>query len=110
MDIIDLASPATWPRDVHDAVAAIAEEVRGWRGLRPGFPACDLPGRDYEYATVAEERVRRAIGDRLVAAYHATRLLPHEELMIRDEGLLVLTDELRDRKLAEAVKAMRRPH
>lgn len=103
--MIDLASPATWPRDVHDAVSAVADEVRDQQEVRPDFPACDLRLHDYEFAGVAEERVRRAIGDRLLQAYHATRLLPHEEAMIRSEGLLVLSDDLRDRKLAEAVNA-----
>jgi hypothetical protein len=121
MEILDLGDPQRWPDGPRAVVEEIAAEVSTRideiedQTLDPdeygepeelGFPACDLPSLDDDYSEQAETRLRAALGgDRLVAAHHASRLLPHEEDWIRAGGLLILTEDLIAEKLRRAAEA-----
>jgi hypothetical protein len=62
-------------------------------------PTYELEVGSYEESLQVELAFRDLIGDRFITYYHATRLLPHEEQMFCDDGLLVLSDALRHHRL-----------
>ncbi|HWL36688.1 MAG TPA: hypothetical protein VNQ77_10880 [Frankiaceae bacterium] len=104
---IDLAHPASWPdrlREVTTALAAQVETLLDGTGVH----ASELAAVNRSFAAAAEAQTRAAIGTHLIGAMHATRLLPHEATSIRRDGLSMLTDEMRDGKLAAAATAY--PH
>ncbi len=65
-------------------------------------PFDELGWADFE----TEERLLRSeLQPHRLVGYHATRLLPHEIEDVRDRaGLQILTEDLRRRKVAEAIK------
>jgi hypothetical protein len=111
-DVIDLGNPATWPESTRTFLEEISSEVAGWREVDAETAATDLSQLALEHpsdlfdpnAEDVESRFRETMGDRLVLAYHATRLLPHEFTWIRSHGLEVLSWELVERKLLAAAK------
>jgi hypothetical protein len=84
---VDPDDPTGWPTSVTSIVASA------------GGPDLALPwGHD------ADTELRDALGEASLLAYHATRLLPHEEEQIRGHGLRLLTEELIDHRLTAAVE------
>lgn len=105
MDVLDLGDPLTLPDEVLAVVEELVEEVRTWPDVDADFPACDLLSARFGYSEQVEPRLRAALDGHLFAAYHATRLLPHEIPWVESEGLRILTDDLVDEKLARAADA-----
>ncbi len=88
MEVVDVDDARTWPEEVSGAVAF-------WRQELSGTASC---ASDLEVPPEVEETFPRMFRGRLLRAYHATRLLPHEAVSIRVDGLRRLTAELvRDR-------------
>jgi hypothetical protein len=98
--LVDLAVADTWPTDVRALLRGVASTF----GKRPHPYATDLKyGRDFGESL--EQELRRLLGSRPIAMYHATRLLPEEIESVKVEGLLLQTAELRARKLGRLVAA-----
>lgn len=99
VEVIDPGSPQSWPDDIRAETERLAKIVRSIPGNQPTRPSYEMtlgfPERDFK----AEREFRDFIGDRHVAYYHATRLLPHEDQMFIEGGLQVLSDDLRNRRL-----------
>jgi hypothetical protein len=90
VDAIDVDDQATWPDE-------LLEQVDAWlAALEPGqeYPGdLDLP---------QDEWAPELLAGRPLRAYHATRLLPHEVLRVLAEGLLPLTRDLVESRIAGA--------
>lgn len=88
--VIDIDDQATWP-------AELLEQVDAWlEALEPGQEYTgdlDLP---------QDEWTPDLLDGRPLRAYHATRLLPHEVRRVWAEGLLPLTHELVESRIAAA--------
>ncbi len=104
MDVIDPGDPTTWHDDIRNEVDRLANLCRA-NSENIGRPSFELEiGVDsWDQSFEAERAFRDLIGDRLITYYHATRLLPHEDQMYFDDGLLVLSDDLRDRRLDRVI-------
>jgi hypothetical protein len=61
--------------------------ANAYRGITPYVSDLPLP---FEL----EDEFQHGLAGHLLRAYHATRLLPHEVEMIREQGLRLLTEEL----------------
>lgn len=83
--VVDLADVSTWPGE--------AETV-----LRGKADSDDPEGDDDDL----EKSLRAALAGRSILAYHGTRLLPAEAAAVRQVGLRVLTNDLRQTKLQSA--------
>lgn len=85
--------PQTWPDHVRDLMTDVAETLRG--------------STEYVADLEVPEGDTHDIHDALVGStwrlYHCTRLLPHERDVILATGLAPASDDLVDRKLADAV-------
>lgn len=95
--MLDLDVVGSWPSEVLTAVDwTLAHRV-------------DLVGTEYsdeiELSLSEGELIGQAIGDTQMALYHATRLLPHEVISIRERGLLPLTPDLVNLRLDAAIAA-----
>lgn len=94
-DVLDIDDPSTWHLDIQYAVDACIED----------WP--DVAGAEYveEVVLPLEGRIliEEALGDSRIVAYHATRLLPEEVVRILDEGLVPLSRDLLEARLAAAV-------
>ena len=101
--MIDPGDPASWPNDVADEVDRLAAMCRD-NPENIGRPSFELEVSSWDESYAEEMAFRDLIGDRFVAYYHATRLLPHEDQMYVDDGLLVLSDELRNRRLDRVIE------
>lgn len=97
--IVDIDDPESWPPDVEPIVRSAVETLDddSWRE----YPHDYLGWTHHE----AEEwALREVLADDRIVGYHATRLLPHEiERISEVHGLEVLTEELRRRKVSEAL-------
>lgn len=86
--LIDLDDKGTWPSSVVAVVEEYAERLRGSTKYTPDL---DIDSDD-------ERRMDAVLRGHRLLVYHCTRLLPHENGMIRTAGLRLLTHELvRDR-------------
>jgi hypothetical protein len=105
VEVVDPGDPTSWPRDIRAEVDRLAALCRSnpENVDRPSLELEISPGAWDEDPRV-ELAFRDLLGDRLITYYHATGLLPHEDQMYRDDGLLVLTDELRDRRLDQVIE------
>jgi len=81
---VDLDGIATWPPAVRDFAEHWATALDGTTRV-----ACDLA-----LSETAQDSFATLIGDRLIRAYHSTRLLEEEATAIRSQGLIPLTEEL----------------
>jgi hypothetical protein len=92
-DAIDVDDQSTWPDE-------LLEQVDVWlAALEPGqeyTSDLDLPQHEWTHDLLDGRPLR---------AYHATRLLPHEVLRARAEGLLPLTPDLVESRIAAALAA-----
>ncbi len=86
--IIEVDDATSWPDNVLRAATNLAEQFRGSANY-----ASDLKLLEFDEAFCKE------LAGSLVKAYHATRLLPHELALIREQGLLPLSKELVERRL-----------
>jgi hypothetical protein len=103
MVVIDPGDPASWPQDVADEVDRLAALCRS-NPENADRPCFELKVGSLEESYAEERAFRDLIGERYVAYFHATRLLPHEDQMYADDGLLVLSDELRSRRLDRVIE------
>jgi hypothetical protein len=125
MAILDLGTPEDWPDGPRAVVEEAAEEIRrridsglyddeesdeDWDepddeedGQRPY--SCDLPSQNPDISEDVEARLRASLDGHHLVAYHANRLLPHEDEAILSGGLHVLSHELIGEKLRRAAEA-----
>lgn len=122
--ILDLGNPLAWPERARAIVLEVADEVRqriascssgeddedgDWDDLGDGDDcrpfACDLRSQHGDLAEKTEARLRTALVGHEPVAYHANRLLAHEDEAIRLRGLHVLSPELIEEKLRRAAEA-----
>jgi hypothetical protein len=82
--VVDIDAAVTWPQAIRSRAEELANVLRGTTRY-----VGDLRGAE----GVAEE-FRSLFKDYSLRAYHATRLLDHEVVMIRDQGLRILSEEL----------------
>ena len=101
--VIDPGDPASWPQDVADEVGRLAALCRS-NPENADRPCFELEVSNWEESYAEELAFRDLIGERYIAYFHATRLLPHEDQMYADDGLLVLSDELRNRRLDRVIE------
>jgi len=96
---IDPGDIETWPPDVREHIAHLARRCRANPENSAATHSYELELEDVDAAFVAAVGFRHRLGDRRVALYHATRLLPHEVTGIRQDGLLTLSEGRRDARL-----------
>lgn len=94
--LVDADHPDTWPQNVMAWVRDVSEILKG---STPHTSDLILPNDD------DEDQFRSLFSGRLVRAYHATRLLPHEVAGIRRDGLRPLSEEMLRDRLAAAQHA-----
>ena len=94
LPVVDLDDQGTWP-------ATVADQVRSWGAQLRG--STDYTS-DLALGPEEESSFRALLGGHLLRAYHCTRLLDHEVGMIRERGLLSLSEDL----LAERIEAAHR--
>lgn len=88
-------------------VARLAAECREYSENTSKTPSYELRMRHIDAAWETDEAFRELLGDRLLALYHATRLLPHEVDAIRREGLVVLDETHRSLRLDRVIELYR---
>jgi hypothetical protein len=89
---VDVDAATTWPRDIMRMATRIASEVRGSARFV----------QDMRIPTEIEDEFRSLFVGHPLRAYHATRLLPHEEDRIRDTGLVPLSEKLVASRIRDA--------
>ena len=89
----------TWPEELAGFVKRALDRIRPHD--LDSNEACEL--RQLDVSDRIEDDFAQTCGHIKVACYHATRLLEHEIENIRAQGLLVLDDDLRRRKLQLAI-------
>jgi len=104
MVIVDPADPSTWPAAVLAEVEHLAAECRAQDANTSSTLSYELSLGHPDASHEAEARFRQLLDGTLVALFHATRLLPHEQESIRREGLFVLTEERRSRRLDRVIE------
>jgi hypothetical protein len=104
MDIIDPAALDTWPPDIRVEVEQLAARCRDQPVNTPETPSYELQLEQSGAAEEADGVFRNLLGQRQIALFHATRLLPHELASVRTDGLLVLSDEHRSSRLAKVIE------
>lgn len=86
--IVNMDDTTTWSTDIVEFIQEQSETV-------------DLESNPF---MTAEDEILRNLLDSLhLLVYHATRLLPHEEIDIKTNGLQILTKELVTEKIRNAV-------
>jgi hypothetical protein len=101
---IDPADQSTWPQDVMDEVCRLVARCREQDENTMDTVSCELRLESVDAAEHAEEEIRSILGDRTLAMFHATRLLRHECDAIRQEGLVVLDEDHRSRRLDRVIE------
>jgi hypothetical protein len=101
--LIDPGDMSTWPEDVQGEVEALIERCREVQGNDPATSSCDLRLEYVDAVFAAERAFRELLGSRPVALYHATRLLPHALKAVRQDGLVVLDEDHRSRRLDRVI-------
>ena len=96
---VDVDDPDTWPEDLANLVRAIAADAQSENSDVAEVACSDLGVSGFE------QDVRRMLDGKLLRAYHATRLLPHEVAAIASDGLRILNDDLVLRRLDAAYRA-----
>lgn len=91
-DLIDVDHPGTWPLEVRKRAELWANELRGTTGYTGDL---NLDKED-------EDAFRSLLVDRLLVAYHATRLLDHEVEGITKQGLRLASQQLVHDRVAAA--------
>lgn len=100
---VDLGTPTTWPSAFHTLIVEIAQTMPRWdESEEPA--ACGLPDLfDLDELADLDCRARRALGQRPILAYHATRLLPLEVEAIATNGMELGSEHLVATRLEIAV-------
>lgn len=96
--VIYLDRPETWHPKLVTFARRLADELTE-AGIE-SESAYDLDRFDLDDAIPTQ--FRAAFEFETIACYHSTRLLPHEVAGIQSDGLHVLSDDLRNRKLHDA--------
>ena len=104
MDVVDPADQSTWPADVRTEVERLAAQCREQADNTPETPSYELSLGHIDAACDAEGSFRGLLDGTLVALFHATRLLPHEDEMVRNEGLVVLGEDHRSHRLDRVIE------
>lgn len=104
VQVVDPADRATWPPDVQAEVERLARRCRDQPDNGPSTPSYELGLGHVDAAFQAETTFRDLLGVRPVALFHAARLLPHEHETIRREGLVVLDEDHRSRRLDRVIE------
>jgi hypothetical protein len=102
MDRIDPGADETWPDDVRAEVERLVAECRRFNNSAEKVSA-ELSLGHVDAAFDAEHSFRALLGERLVSLFHATRLLPHEVDSVVHDGLIVLSEEFRSRRLDRVI-------
>jgi hypothetical protein len=89
---IDIDRPGTWPPRIHEAVSALAKKCVGKTRYTNDLPL----------SLEIEAPFRQGLSGYLLRAYHYTRLLPHERLMIQGQGLRMLSAALLQERIEAA--------
>jgi hypothetical protein len=103
VDVVDPASPESWPSDIRASANDLARRCRAEPANTSDTPSYELRLGSYDAAVEAEREFRELFGERCVALYHATRLLPHEEESVRHDGLVALSIEHRAARLDSVI-------
>jgi hypothetical protein len=93
--IVDPDKEATWP-------AGLATYIYE-RGA--GLGNFNQPASDLRLGADGDPSALEQLGGAHLLLYHSTRLLPHEVDWVRNEGLLMLTEELVNRRADAALRA-----
>ncbi len=93
--LVDLDDPTTWPSPAYVAANRWAKRLRGTTEYVT----------DLNLATEDEDSFRALLRGHPLRAFHATRLLDHEVEGIRDQGLLVASQDLVRARLSAAYEA-----
>jgi hypothetical protein len=104
IQLIDPADRSTWPSDVRAEAERLAVRCRQQPDNTSCTPAYELSLGHVDASYEAEARFRDVVGDRFIALFHATRLLPHELEAVRHEGLVVLTKDHRNQRLDRVIE------
>ena len=91
--VIDIDNQTTWPPHVHQIVAKYAKQCAGKTNCTNDIPL----------SIELEAPFQEQLAGYLVRAYHYTKLLPHERLMVLSQGLRMLSADL----LTERIEAAR---
>ena len=103
MEVIDPADQATWPPDVRKEIERLAVRCREHPDNTSETPSYELSLGNVDTGRTAEVAFRDLLGPRPVALFHATRLLPHEQDAILEEGLVVLREDHRSARLDRVI-------
>jgi hypothetical protein len=104
MEVVDPGAPEAWPRDIYASVELLVRRCRADPSNADETPSYELRIGSFEAADEAEREFRDLFGERCVALYHATRLLPHEQESVRDDGLVVLSIDHRSSRLDSVIQ------
>lgn len=99
LSVIDPSDVEAWPADVRAEVEALATRCGDCAENTSMTVAYELSLGRPDAGHHAEQRFRCLIGERRIALAHATRLLPHERETLNVEGLQVLAEDHRSRRL-----------
>lgn len=103
MTAIDPGQPDTWPPDIRIHVEHLLQGCRANPQNSRDTPSSELELGNID-AFMAEREFRNVLGERHIALYHATRLLPHEVTAVRQQGLLTLTEEHRHNRFDAVIE------
>jgi len=101
--MIDPGDPESWPEDVRSAVEDLVRRCRNVKDNEADTASYDLRLEYVDAVFDVEREFRELVGSRRVALYHATRLLAHEQDAVRMEGLVVLDEDHRSRRLDRVI-------
>jgi hypothetical protein len=104
MDVVDPADQSTWPAEVRAEVERLAARCREQADNTPETPSYELSLEHVDAAYEAEKAFRGLLDGWLLALFHATRQLPHETKALGQEGLVVLTEAHRSRRLDRVIE------
>jgi hypothetical protein len=104
MVVIDPANRTTWPADVVVEVERLASICREQPSNTLTTNSQELSLGHLEATFEADTAFRRLLEGRLVSLFHATRLLPHEREAVREEGLVVLDERHRSKRVDRVIE------
>ncbi len=104
VDAVNPGDQATWPSDLRVEVERLAGLCRDHAGNTPSTRSYELSLGHVDAEFEAEDAFRELLEVRRVVLFHATRLLPHEREAIRAEGLVVLDESHRSRRLDRVIE------
>jgi hypothetical protein len=106
---VDLGNSASWPIETVELVSDITSEIASWPQVESDTAPSDLDvyscyqdSLPDDWSSLVENELRQTLKGRMVLAYHASRLLPHEIQWVLEEGMMRLSWDLVERKLKSA--------